>query len=1771
MEKQFKFKRFHSLSYEVKNVWQLLYPEHIVNLLLVHHIKQQRNKQAVEVLGNSLIHNDISSSQVFESFQSINNQLYYRKFETTEISNMFVSFESDDGSTIKPKYILIEGAPGMGKTTLSKEITYLWSTKKLLVDCKMMFLLFLHDPALKMIKNLSDFIHYFYNFNQSYLSLSCQCAEILTRRDNSDITILMDGYDELDEEIMFINNIIERKVLSQCKVVITSRAIRSGKLQKHADVRVEILGFTGESKMSYIQEEFKNQPNKITNLLSYLRNHEDIDQLCNVPIIMSILVCTYKQYAELPNSQSDLYKNFIFSTILHYVQKLKDKHDLFDESMKYMQQFSKFAFKTIESGKIIFSDVDIERLCPSLALSSKKFQGLGLFKATKHLNFEKANKCDWYNFLHSTIHEFLAAYYLASLSHAEQFEFFRKAFFVERYINVWVMFVDLQKNLSNTLYQFLIYSADKEQIFQKLHQHGLHEIGSLNISDINCTFQLLCSKSNEEDLQTDMIYEKFIAFDSWCLLPFTSTSKWTKLFASLCCVDSSGPLIEVYLLDKNTREILYHQLVKELKQNQNISVTLVSSSALVGYRSNYYQLTSTLNMNGSLECIVLKYCLINIGVANALSSYFISCHYPKYLCINDCKIDQAALVIILQALMKISKINLLDLHGNNISGRVMKDIAAVIKNNPNLEELCLSHNKLKTSVTIILQALQKNSKLKGLHLNSSNVTEDVTEELANVIENNPNLEQLGLGSNKLGSSVFVILQALAKKIALKSLNLTSNNVTWQMAKPLAKVIESNPNLNRLQLSNNMLGPSAKEILKALGNNHKLKVLHLQNNYMTEQVGKDLANVFKNHLCLEEILLSGNHLKSAMFEILQALTENTKLKSLDLSSNDMSGQVADCLGNVMKKNCNLQQLVLADNNLGPSVIVVLKALAQNYKLTLLNLNNNDMSEKVAEYLASVIKNNFNLKYLGLANNSLGPSALCILQALKDHKKLQILHLDKNNMTGQVAEALASVIKNNTGLEEIWLSYNDLKLSTSAILQALKENSNLEILDLSNNNITGEIAEDLASVIKNNLDLKQLNLGNNKLGPSTSTILQALKGNSKLTLLNLNCNNMTGEVKDDLASVIKNNPGLEKLYLSENDFKLSAVLILQALKGNSKLRFLDLNSNNMTGRVAKYLAAVIKNNPNLEQLGLRNNNLGNSAVIILQALTKSCKLEVLNLNNNNMGEIAGDLGRIIKNNPNLHEFYFSGSDLKSSAVIILQALRTVEQLEIVSFTNNSIPNSFPDNMESHKLMNEIIKKNFLITELWLGGNMLQQGLLDIVESCKNLAYLKVMEVSYNYINATEVANLALLVSKISSLKVLMFDGIVLNIKERLHFGAVFQFYDTSKQINGNDDELLEITCLEMWRLQFANRIKFCYDVRNYFSTDLVATQVMDFYTKLNSWPLLSIVKNSKLTLSSLDAAKMIGSLYSIIKTAKVLDLGYNNIEKEAANKLAEVLKSNIVLEQLWLRGNKLSDSVSLILTSLQSIVTLRVLDLSFNGISSVSADGIAAVITSNYLLEQLWLDSNTLMTKGIVKIARVLKKHSNLKLLSLSSNGITEDAAEEVSALINNNTSLKGLLLSNNQLKSIGTFKSYNGVKLLHILELTNNYINATDADKLAITLSNCSSLKELYLGNNNLGTAGAIAICKALKYTEILQVLSLNNNKISTEAASEICNVVNTNTNLAVLLLGSNDLQTTGVVQIANTVKSKSIPLHILSLSRNSVNEEAKENVKVMLCDLKLLI
>ena len=411
-------------------------------------------------------------------------------------------------------------------------------------------------------------------------------------------------------------------------------------------------------------------------------------------------------------------------------------------------------------------------------------------------------------------------------------------------------------------------------------------------------------------------------------------------------------------------------------------------------------------------------------------------------------------------------------------------------------------------------------------------------------------------------------------------------------------------------------------------------------------------------------------------------------------------------------------------------------------------------------------------------------------------------------------------------------------------------------------------------------------------------------------------------------------------------------------------------------------------------------------------------------------------------------------------------------------------------------------------------------------------------------------------------MLLGGITLNAAECFHYNINEVLIKSSCVVSFNDCTYLEVIYLEMLRKQIDNDKK-CFDYLPIYvnAKNFSFAQKIYHYCKGNRITQMN-AQETKKRLKQINSKKMISSLY-ILERVKVIDLENNNIDEYASFELATALHSNNVLEQLWLRGNKLNTAGALyILNSLEYLTTLQVLDMSYNNIGSQSTDGIAAVIDNNPLINQLWLDGNDLHSTGTIIICNALKKIKTLSILSLCNNGISDDAADELSAVIRQNVLLEDLLLSNNQLYSTGIkIIAESLIKLIKLrkLDLFNNNIGKKGVSSLAIVIHNSPTLQELFLSGNNLETSGALEICNALSYINSLHVLTLSNNNISDEVTSQLIEVLNNN-HLYALLIGGNSLECGGL-KIAQVTENDNIAMQLLDFSNNNISEQDKEKIK----------
>jgi len=184
----------------------------------------------------------------------------------------------------------------------------------------------------------------------------------------------------------------------------------------------------------------------------FLDKNSAINSICSVPVIMSILVYTFKEIDELPADESELYEHFIALTITHYLRKLENDADLKmlrlldlpECYQQYIIEVSKLAFTFKDNNNVVFTEDDLQTLCPNLASANSKFRDLGLLKSALYLSMKRIKECCFYKFLHLEIQEFLACNYIDSLNPSVQFNLLKSTLFVRKYTNTGFLFI---KNL----------------------------------------------------------------------------------------------------------------------------------------------------------------------------------------------------------------------------------------------------------------------------------------------------------------------------------------------------------------------------------------------------------------------------------------------------------------------------------------------------------------------------------------------------------------------------------------------------------------------------------------------------------------------------------------------------------------------------------------------------------------------------------------------------------------------------------------------------------------------------------------------------------------------------------------------------------------------------------------------------------------------------------------------------------------------------------------------------------------------------------------------------------------------------------------------------------------------------------------------------------------------------------------------------------------------------------------------------------------------------
>ena len=415
-----------------------------------------------------------------------NAHSYTNDDQCRNISDMLVPVETEYSSKF-PKMILIEGDPGIGKTVLANQIALQWKNINLLCNKIFLFLIYLRDPKVHEIRTIHDLLKYMFRNDllEDYDTCILTYENLINKTNGSCLALLFDGYDELSKEKRkdsFVSKIINREILKECLLVITSRPFSSEDLHCYACRRIKLLGFTEEDRIVQLKESLKN-PQKFDQLMQYLKDHPTINSLCYNSLNMTMFVYLFKQsdHGHLPASQTELFDMFISQTVTHFLKKLYTFNSLSQFKgihSSILKELGELSFHSLCKDKMVFSSDELKNDCPKyFSFTSENSCSYGLLKEKRRLcTVDKS-----YNFLHLTIQEYLAAWHLSNLNILNLRRLnsiFHTYFWEHRFFNVWVLYVGITKGQKisfrhfisgNTLLQTLLYGGAKRLSPEMLH------------------------------------------------------------------------------------------------------------------------------------------------------------------------------------------------------------------------------------------------------------------------------------------------------------------------------------------------------------------------------------------------------------------------------------------------------------------------------------------------------------------------------------------------------------------------------------------------------------------------------------------------------------------------------------------------------------------------------------------------------------------------------------------------------------------------------------------------------------------------------------------------------------------------------------------------------------------------------------------------------------------------------------------------------------------------------------------------------------------------------------------------------------------------------------------------------------------------------------------------------------------------------------------------------------------------------------------------------
>ena len=608
----------------------------------------------------------------------------------------------------EPRVVLIEGKPGMGKTTYCKKVVFDWASgKHASGNCFTNF-------ALVLLIKCRDFESGLWEAIEDQL-LPREVGEDQRERffdfilhNQSNVLLVLDGLDEVSEKkLPMFSEIIQGRVLPNCRVVATARHEAGVKVRKYCDTLLEIEGFTEEDVNSFIRKFFRDKSKLAEQLIAHLRVDYRLYAILTNPLNTALLCLVYEDLnGVFPESRTKLYMEIVECVLRRYRTKQQlpengeDLVDLYESQLKHL---GSIALKGLLEDNLDFDEKELGKH------KASDLPGFGFLSVQP--GGSKLRPTRRYSFLHKTFQEFFAAFYLSCQL--------------------------IQKEITpNSI------AADRK------YRDELKEV-------LLFTFGMLAARCEETAVNLlksiatglNLTEERSLSFIRQFIIECKKEKKNVdEIFGS---ANGASLQIESFRISERKVEKTFAVFLSNfLKTNTTVKTISLCNSSIDGVTA----LAECLKYNTSLTELVLNSDEIGDDGAAALGQCLKHNTSLTTLELNSNKIGNVGATDLGECLKCNKSLTRLELSGNEIGNDGATALGECLKHNTSLTTLILRSNKIgDVGATALGECLKHNTSLTTLNLNSNKIGDVGASALVERLEYNKSLTRLELSGNKIGN------------------------------------------------------------------------------------------------------------------------------------------------------------------------------------------------------------------------------------------------------------------------------------------------------------------------------------------------------------------------------------------------------------------------------------------------------------------------------------------------------------------------------------------------------------------------------------------------------------------------------------------------------------------------------------------------------------------------------------------------------------------------------------------------------------------------------------------------------------------------------------------------------------------------------------------------------------------------------------------------------------------------------------------------------------